>query len=279
MRLAALFTIDAFGGGFIVNSLLALWLFERFGLSVATAGAIFFVTGVCSALSYLAAARLAARIGLVNTMVFTHLPSSVLLILAALRADAGLRGRAAACCAARCRRWTCRRARSYVMAVVDARRTRRPRRASPPCRAASPPRFRPRSPDGRCRSAPSAGRLSAQVSSRSGTTSPCCGSSAQSALPRRQGGRGMRLFPKLGVLRCLGILDAGDPRARPVKRSDMRDWAQGLPDDLRRPLPAAGAGCRARPCPSGAADRRIEKSLVRFRSTKRDQRQPLPVKS
>lgn len=67
-----------------MNSLLAVWLFERFGLSVATAGAIFFVTGVCSALSYFAAARLAARFGLVNTMVFTHLPSSVLLILAAL---------------------------------------------------------------------------------------------------------------------------------------------------------------------------------------------------
>lgn len=81
--LAALFSVDAFGGGFIVNALLALWLFERFGLSIATTGAIFFATGVCSALSYFAAARLAARFGLVNTMVFTHLPSSVFLILAA----------------------------------------------------------------------------------------------------------------------------------------------------------------------------------------------------
>jgi MFS family permease len=81
--LAALFSVDAFGGGFIVNSLLALWLFERFGLSVATTGAIFFATGVCASLSYFAAARLAARFGLVNTMVFTHLPSSVFLILAA----------------------------------------------------------------------------------------------------------------------------------------------------------------------------------------------------
>ncbi|MFC7738404.1 MFS transporter [Roseomonas sp. GCM10028921] len=81
--LAALFAVDALGGGFIVNSLLALWLFERFGLSVATTGAIFFATGVCSSLSYFAAARLAARFGLVNTMVFTHLPSSVFLILAA----------------------------------------------------------------------------------------------------------------------------------------------------------------------------------------------------
>ena len=82
--LAALFAVDAFGGGFIVNSLLALWLFERFGLSVAMAGAIFFATGICSSFSYFVAARLAARFGLVNTMVFTHLPSSIFLILAAL---------------------------------------------------------------------------------------------------------------------------------------------------------------------------------------------------
>ncbi len=81
--LAALFAVDAFGGGFIVNSLLALWLFERFGLSVAMTGAIFFATGICSSFSYFVAARLAARFGLVNTMVFTHLPSSVFLILAA----------------------------------------------------------------------------------------------------------------------------------------------------------------------------------------------------
>ncbi|MBP0447852.1 MFS transporter, partial [Roseomonas sp. SSH11] len=82
--LATLFSVDAFGGGFIVNSLLAVWLFERFGLSVTATGAIFFVTGVCSSLSYFAAARLATRFGLVNTMVFTHLPSSVFLILAAI---------------------------------------------------------------------------------------------------------------------------------------------------------------------------------------------------
>ena len=79
--LAALFSLDAFGGGFIVQSLLALWLFERFALSIAAAGAIFFWTGVLSALSYLVAVRIANRIGLVYTMVFTHLPSSVLLML------------------------------------------------------------------------------------------------------------------------------------------------------------------------------------------------------
>lgn len=79
--LAALFSLDSLGAGFVVQSLLALWLFERFGLSVATAGTIFFWTGVLSAGSYLVAVRLAQRIGLVNTMVFTHLPSNVLLVL------------------------------------------------------------------------------------------------------------------------------------------------------------------------------------------------------
>lgn len=79
--LAALFSLDAFAGGFIVQSILALWLFQRYQLSVATAASIFFWTGVLSAFSYLVASRIASRIGLVNTMVFTHLPSSVLLVL------------------------------------------------------------------------------------------------------------------------------------------------------------------------------------------------------
>jgi predicted MFS family arabinose efflux permease len=82
-KLAALFSIDAFAGGFVVQSLLALWLFERFDLSLATAGAIFFWTGLFSAFSFPAAAWLGSRIGLVNTMVFTHIPASVCLILAA----------------------------------------------------------------------------------------------------------------------------------------------------------------------------------------------------
>jgi predicted MFS family arabinose efflux permease len=79
--LAALFSLDAFGGGFLVQSLLALWLFEKFELSIAVAGTIFFWTGVLSAFSYLVAARIASRIGLVNTMVFTHLPANVLLLV------------------------------------------------------------------------------------------------------------------------------------------------------------------------------------------------------
>jgi MFS family permease len=79
--LAALFSIDAFGGGLVVQSLLALWLFERFDLSIATAGTIFFWTGVLAAFSYPVAAWLAARIGLVETMVFTHLPANLFLLL------------------------------------------------------------------------------------------------------------------------------------------------------------------------------------------------------
>jgi MFS family permease len=80
-RLAALFSLDAFAGGFAVQSLLALWLFLRFDLSVEAAGTIFFWTGVLAAASFLAAPAIARRIGLVNTMVFTHLPSNIFCIL------------------------------------------------------------------------------------------------------------------------------------------------------------------------------------------------------
>jgi MFS family permease len=83
-RLAALFSIDSFAGGLVLNSLLALWLFERFGMSLAAAGAFFFWTGLLAAISQLAAGPLARRIGMVNTMVFTHIPSSLFLIAAAL---------------------------------------------------------------------------------------------------------------------------------------------------------------------------------------------------
>lgn len=82
--LAALFSIDAFAGGFAVQSLLALWLFQRFELSVTAAGTIFFWTGLLTAFSHLAAAHVAARFGLINTMVFTHLPANVFLILVPL---------------------------------------------------------------------------------------------------------------------------------------------------------------------------------------------------
>jgi MFS family permease len=82
-KLAALFSVDAFAGGLVLNAMLALWLFERFGLSLAAAAAFFFWSGLLSAASQLVAPHLARRIGLLNTMVFTHIPSSVFLIGAA----------------------------------------------------------------------------------------------------------------------------------------------------------------------------------------------------
>jgi MFS family permease len=82
-KLAALFSLDSFAGGFTVQSLMALWLFERFELSLAAASAFFFWSNVLAAFSYPVAARLGQRFGLVNTMVFTHIPSSICLIAAA----------------------------------------------------------------------------------------------------------------------------------------------------------------------------------------------------
>jgi MFS family permease len=87
VKLAALFSIDSFAGGFAVQSLLALWLFEKFGMTLASAGAFFFWSGLLAAASYPAAAWIARRIGLLNTMVFTHIPSSLCLIAAALVPD------------------------------------------------------------------------------------------------------------------------------------------------------------------------------------------------
>ncbi|HKM71927.1 MAG TPA: MFS transporter [Stellaceae bacterium] len=79
--MAALFGMDSFGTGFLVQSLLALWLYQAFQVSVTTTAAILFWSSLCSAVSYLVAVPIAARIGLINTMVFTHLPSNILLIL------------------------------------------------------------------------------------------------------------------------------------------------------------------------------------------------------
>lgn len=84
MRLAALFSMDAFAGGLTVNALMSLWLLERFGFSLTQAGVFFFWTGLLSAASQLAAPVVAQRIGLLNTMVFTHLPANVCLVLAAV---------------------------------------------------------------------------------------------------------------------------------------------------------------------------------------------------
>src|SRR5580658_4851816 len=84
LRLAALFSIDAFGGGFAIQSLLALWLFRRFNLSIGAAGTFFFVAGLLGSFSQFISARLAARFGRINTMAYTHIPANVFLILAAL---------------------------------------------------------------------------------------------------------------------------------------------------------------------------------------------------
>ena len=87
--LAALFGMDSFGTGFLVQSLLALWLYQTFQVSVSTAAAILFWSGVCSAVSYLVAVPIAERIGLINTMVFTHLPSNIFLMLIPFAPDLG----------------------------------------------------------------------------------------------------------------------------------------------------------------------------------------------
>jgi MFS family permease len=90
LRLAALFSLDAFAGGLVPLSILAFWFHERFGVEPAVLGGIFFAANLLAAVSALSAARLASRFGLLNTMVFTHLPSNVLLILVPLMPDLNL---------------------------------------------------------------------------------------------------------------------------------------------------------------------------------------------
>ena len=80
-RLAALFSLDAFAGGFVIQSLVAYWFHIRFGVEPGVLGSIFFGANILAGISALSAAWVARRIGLINTMVFTHLPSNVLLIL------------------------------------------------------------------------------------------------------------------------------------------------------------------------------------------------------
>ena len=88
LRLAALFSLDSFGGGFATQAVFALWVYARFDLSTGQLGAVFFAAGILSAFSSLLSASIARRIGLVRTMVFTHVPASVLLILVALSPNA-----------------------------------------------------------------------------------------------------------------------------------------------------------------------------------------------
>jgi predicted MFS family arabinose efflux permease len=84
LRLAGLFTIDAFAGGFVLQSIVAYWFHVRYGVEPAVLGGIFFGANILAGISALSAARVARRIGLINTMVFTHLPSNILLILVPL---------------------------------------------------------------------------------------------------------------------------------------------------------------------------------------------------
>ena len=81
LRLSALFGVDALAGGLVVQGLMVLWFHQRFGVGAGTLGPLFFCANLASALSFLAAAPLARRFGLLRTMVFTHLPSNVLLLL------------------------------------------------------------------------------------------------------------------------------------------------------------------------------------------------------
>jgi sugar phosphate permease len=84
MKLASLFALDSFAGGFVVQSFAAYWFYLRFGVNPATLGIIFFWANVFAGISSLLASRLASRFGLLNTMVATHLPSNVLLVLVPL---------------------------------------------------------------------------------------------------------------------------------------------------------------------------------------------------
>ena len=84
LRLSALFALDAFAGGFVIQSIVAYWFYTQFGLSAAALGTIFFAANLLAGVSALLAARMAARIGLINTMVATHLPSNLLLCLVPL---------------------------------------------------------------------------------------------------------------------------------------------------------------------------------------------------
>jgi MFS family permease len=82
-KLSGLFAIDSFAGGFVIQSIVSLWFYSRFGADLSTISYILSISGVITAFSFIAAARIADRIGLINTMVFTHLPSNILIILVA----------------------------------------------------------------------------------------------------------------------------------------------------------------------------------------------------
>ncbi len=82
-KMSSLFAVDSFGGGFVIQSIVSFWFYTKFGADLSSLSYIFAVAGVLTAISYLASSKIASKIGLVNTMVFTHIPSNVLLILLA----------------------------------------------------------------------------------------------------------------------------------------------------------------------------------------------------
>jgi MFS family permease len=118
-RLAALFSLDAFAGGFVIQSLVVLWFSQKFGVAPGVLGAIFFAANILAGISALSAAWVAGKIGLINTMVFTHLPSNVLLILVPFMPSLGL---AVAVLLVRfsISQMDVPTRQSYTMAVVDA---------------------------------------------------------------------------------------------------------------------------------------------------------------
>lgn len=117
-RLSALFAIDSFGGGFIGQSILSYYFYLRFGLDLSTLGAIFFATQLVTALSFLLAERIARRIGLLRTMVFTHIPSNVLLIAVAF-APTPLTAVVLLLCRQSLSQMDVPTRQSYVMSIVD----------------------------------------------------------------------------------------------------------------------------------------------------------------
>lgn len=83
LKMSSLFAVDSFGGGFVIQSIVSFWFYTKFGADLSSLSYIFAVAGVLTAISYMASTKIASKIGLVNTMVFTHIPSNVLLILLA----------------------------------------------------------------------------------------------------------------------------------------------------------------------------------------------------
>jgi MFS family permease len=90
MKLSGLFALDAFAGGFVIQSMVAYWFHIKFNIDAGLLGSIFFGANILAGMSALIAARIASRIGLINTMVFTHVPSNVLLCLVPLMPTVGL---------------------------------------------------------------------------------------------------------------------------------------------------------------------------------------------